>query len=157
GVGRPFGIGRLLPDHSKAVCHLRPRPDNKDLTVFADCCDRHFCSKLLHRRKRRIMNSGLFRSIRKKLAEAVCTALFTSCQLANAVPAVKEVDCTAGKNIRDVLAKAEPGDTIQITGSCSERLAITTDRVTLDGQGSATLNGGGTAGGSFTGVIHIQG
>ena len=49
------------------------------------------------------------------------------------------------------------GDTIRITGNCSERLTITTDRITLDGQGTAILDGGGPEGGSFAGVIVIDG
>jgi Right handed beta helix region len=101
------------------------------------------------------MNSGRFLSVRKSLVTA-WLALCTS-PLANTAPGVKEVNCSAGKNITEVLAKAEPGDAIQITGTCTERLAVTTDRVTLDGQGSATLNGGGSTGGSFAGVIEIQG
>jgi hypothetical protein len=96
-----------------------------------------------------MMNASLFRTI--------CGALLTTSQLAHATPGVKEVNCSTGKSVTDVLAKAEPGDTILITGACTERLAITTDRIRLDGQGSATLNGGGSAGGSFAGVIAIQG
>lgn len=101
------------------------------------------------------MSSGRFLSIRASLITALLT--FSTSTLANAASAVKEVNCSAGKNITEVLSKAESGDTIQITGTCTERLAITTDRLTLDGQGSATLNGGGSTGGSFAGVIEIQG
>src|SRR4030095_15928203 len=101
------------------------------------------------------MNSGRFLSVRKSLITA-WLALCTS-PLANTAPGVKEVNCSAGKNITEVLAKAEPGDAIQITGTCTERLAVTTDRVTLDGQGSATLNGGGSTGGGFSGGVEIPG
>jgi hypothetical protein len=102
------------------------------------------------------MNSGRFLLIRTRLFAAGWLALSAG-PLANTAPGVKEVNCSARKNITEVLAKAEPGDVIEITGTCTERLAVTTDRVTLNGQGSATLNGGGSTGGSFAGVIEIQG
>jgi hypothetical protein len=87
----------------------------------------------------------------------ICMALLMSIQLCYAVAGVKEVNCNTGKTIADVLARAEPGDTIRIVGTCNERLTVTTDRLTLDGQGLAVLNGGGSTGGSFAGVIVIDG
>ena len=57
---------------------------------------------------------------------------------------VKTVNCNSGETIAKVLDKAEPGDTIRVTGTCFERVTITTDRITLDGQGSATLDGAGS-------------
>jgi parallel beta-helix repeat protein len=126
------------------------------MTSFAGCCACRYRRKLGSGGEH-IMNLELFRSIRTKLFQAGWMALFTIGQLANAVPGVKDVNCGAGQNIIEVLAKAEPGDTIQIRGNCTERLAVTTDRVTLAGQDSATLNGGGNAGGSFAAVIAIQG
>jgi Right handed beta helix region len=54
--------------------------------------------------------------------------------------------------------EAKPGDTLQVTGTCQERVTITTDRLTLDGGDNAVLDGGG--GGStefFEGVVTIDG
>ena len=54
---------------------------------------------------------------------------------------------------------AQPGDTILITGACKERLTITKDRITLDGQGSAVLDGTGVAPSApeFNALITIDG
>jgi hypothetical protein len=55
------------------------------------------------------------------------------------------------------LARAHPGDTIRVTGTCVERVSIKTDRITLDGQGAATLDGGGGPIAEFDGVVIIDG
>src|SRR5262245_15167659 len=60
-----------------------------------------------------------------------------------------EVDCDKGKTIKDALRHAEPGDTIRLTGTCTERVVITTSRLTLNGQGSAVLDGTGLDPGDF--------
>ena len=67
------------------------------------------------------------------------------------------VNCDRGQNIAEVLAKADPGDTIRVTGTCVERVSIKTDRITLDGQGAATLDGGGGPIAEFDGVVTIDG
>jgi hypothetical protein len=53
------------------------------------------------------------------------------------------VNCDAGQTIGRALQRARPGTTIQVRGTCRERVVITTDRITLDGEGSAVLDGGG--------------
>ena len=66
--------------------------------------------------------------------------------------------CDKGQTLTEALRKAKPGDTLQVTGTCHERVTITTDRLTLDGGGSAVLDGGG--GGPtefFEGVVTIDG
>jgi hypothetical protein len=70
-----------------------------------------------------------------------------------------KVNCDTGGTITKALEKAKPFDTIQVTGTCKERFTITTDRLTLDGQGSAILDGGGgfKANAVFEGVITIDG
>jgi hypothetical protein len=103
------------------------------------------------------MNSSVLRSMGAMQFGTICTAILLWGQLAYAIPGVKDANCNNGTSITDALAKAEPGDTIRIAGTCAERLVITTDRVTLDGQGSALLNGGGGTGGSFAGVIALKG
>jgi hypothetical protein len=69
----------------------------------------------------------------------------------------KGVNCSIPRSLADVVAKAQPGDTIRINGTCYETVTITTDRITLDGQGSGVLDGGGAKPGSFAGVIVIDG
>jgi Right handed beta helix region len=68
-----------------------------------------------------------------------------------------EVNCGASETILKALQKAEPGDTIRVAGTCNERVVITTDRLTLDGQGRAILNGGGGAPTQLDGVVTIDG
>jgi nitrous oxidase accessory protein NosD len=78
--------------------------------------------------------------------------------VAGADSAVKKVKCDNGQTLTEALKKAKPGDTLQVMGTCQERVTITTDRLTLDGGGSTVLDGGG--GGPtefFEGVVTIDG
>jgi len=70
---------------------------------------------------------------------------------------MRVVNCDRGEEIARALARAEPGDTIRVTGTCVERVSIKTDRITLDGQGAATLDGGGGPTSEFDGVVTIDG
>ncbi|MGH8055979.1 MAG: hypothetical protein ACREOH_01890 [Candidatus Entotheonellia bacterium] len=56
-----------------------------------------------------------------------------------------KVNCGTGGALGPVLKKAKPGDTIRVTGTCDETVTITTDRLTLDGQGTTVIDGGGGA------------
>jgi hypothetical protein len=67
------------------------------------------------------------------------------------------VNCSREEKIAKALEKAEPGDTIRLTGTCFERVTITTNRITLDGQGAAILDGARSSAGEFDGVITIDG
>jgi hypothetical protein len=77
--------------------------------------------------------------------------------VAGADSAVKKVKCDNGQMLTEALKKAKPGDTLQVTGTCHERVTITTDRLTLDGGGSAVLDGGGGGPAEFEGVVTIDG
>jgi Right handed beta helix region len=77
--------------------------------------------------------------------------------VAGADSAVKKVKCDNGQTHTEALKKAKPGDTLQVTGTCQERVTITTDQLTLDGGGSAVLDGGGGGPTEFEGVITIDG
>ncbi len=63
----------------------------------------------------------------------------------------------AGLPLSRVLHMARPGDTIRITGTITERVIITTDGITLDGQGVGILDGGGGGPAEFDGVVTIDG
>jgi len=67
------------------------------------------------------------------------------------------VNCDAGQTIGRALQGAKPGDRIIVTGTCREKVIVSTDRVTLDGQGRAILDGGGGAPTELTGVVTIDG
>src|SRR5215510_8740263 len=77
--------------------------------------------------------------------------------VAGADSAVKKVACDKGQTLTEALKQAKPGDTLQVTGTCQERVTITTDRLTLDGGGSAVLDGGGGSPTEFEGVVTIDG
>jgi hypothetical protein len=81
--------------------------------------------------------------------------------LALAHPAIAEesvlkVDCDKGETITDALKHAASGDTIRVTGLCQERVTITTDRITLDGQGRAVVDGGGGGPAEFSAVVTVK-
>jgi Periplasmic copper-binding protein (NosD) len=77
--------------------------------------------------------------------------------VAGADSAVKKVKCDIGQTLTEALRKAKPGDTLQVTGTCQERVTITTDQLTLDGGGSAVIDGGGGGPTELEGVVTIDG
>jgi nitrous oxidase accessory protein NosD len=56
------------------------------------------------------------------------------------------VDCDAGEKIQQKIALAKPGDTVLVSGTCSENVAIPSEvvRITLDGQAKAVIQAPGT-------------
>src|SRR5437870_9468222 len=73
---------------------------------------------------------------------------------------VHHVNCDVlGQTITKALQTAQPGDTIRVQGTCEETVTMTTDRVTLDGGGSAVLQGpgGGQPGDVSHGLLNIVG
>ena len=54
---------------------------------------------------------------------------------------IHTVDCSAGEKIQDKIAAAGPGDIIQVSGDCSENVAIPSEvvRITIDGQGKTVI------------------
>lgn len=58
-----------------------------------------------------------------------------------AAPKVQEVDCGKGESIATALGKADPGDTINVKGLCSERVIIRTDAISLAGSPGAIIQG----------------
>jgi hypothetical protein len=55
------------------------------------------------------------------------------------------VDCSQGSTLGQALRSARAGDSIVVTGTCHEKVTITVDRLTLDGQGTAIIDGTTTA------------
>lgn len=58
------------------------------------------------------------------------------------MPTTHTVDCNAGEKIQDKIALAGPGDTILVSGNCSENTIIPPEvvRITLDGQGRTVID-----------------
>lgn len=58
-------------------------------------------------------------------------------------PRVFTVNCDVKPNLQKVLRKAAPGDTILVSGTCLENVEVPIEaqRITLDGQGTAVING----------------
>src|SRR5262244_3044068 len=86
----------------------------------------------------------------------VGVGLFLLAGTLSAAPNVKNVDCRT-HSLGEVIAKADPGDTLQVTGTCRERVVVTTDRLTIDGQGTAVIDGGGPSGGELSATVLIDG
>ena len=72
-------------------------------------------------------------------------------------PKVVDCACDDGHTLTEALTRARAGDTIRVTGTCTERVTITTDRITLDGGGTAVVDGGGGERTEFDGVIAVDG
>lgn len=71
-------------------------------------------------------------------------------------PSVRDVDCQK-QSLGDAIDKANTGDTLRVSGACRERVVVAVDGLTLDGQGTATIDGSGSSGGSLSGAILIDG
>ena len=56
---------------------------------------------------------------------------------------VVTVDCDNGGNIQGALDEAKDGDTINVSGTCNERATIILDNLTIDGGGTAIIDGTG--------------
>lgn len=76
---------------------------------------------------------------------ARCTALLLAIAgfavAAVAGAATLTVDCNAGEKIQERVVAARPVDTILVSGTCNENVAITSEivRITLDGQGKTVI------------------
>src|SRR5947207_8624810 len=90
--------------------------------------------------RKRMSRSDLNRGLQ------ACAAIILATGTSISSPAVRHVNCDK-HSLGDVLAKADPGDNVQVAGTCRERIAVAVDGVTLDGQRSAVVDGGGSAGG----------
>ncbi len=55
--------------------------------------------------------------------------------------ATHTVDCEAGETIANAMSRAHPGSTIVISGTCEEAVVVTHDGITLDGGGTAVIDG----------------
>ena len=72
----------------------------------------------------------------------------------------KHVNCDGGQSLADAVRHSKEGQTIHIRGTCRERVAITTPRLTLAGVGSAVIDGTGVGLGTdpeFDGLVVIDG
>ena len=74
---------------------------------------------------------------------------------AQADDAVKRVHCERGQSLARALEHARPGDTFLLSGTCQERVTIAIDWITLDGEGSAVIDGGGGPA-EFSAVVTIR-
>lgn len=55
----------------------------------------------------------------------------------------KKVTCNPKKSLNSTIAKLKPGDTLLVSGTCNENVVVGSElsRITLDGQGTAIING----------------
>ena len=50
------------------------------------------------------------------------------------------VNCD-NKSLQGAVDRAHQGDTINVSGTCDERITVRTDKITIDGGGSAVIDG----------------
>jgi len=64
------------------------------------------------------------------------------------------VDCDSAESLQDAINGAGTRDTIEVSGTCNENISLREQkrRITLDGQGTATINGAAT-----TSTINVRG
>ena len=67
-----------------------------------------------------------------------------------------QVDCDAGESIQAALDQAKNGDTINVSGTCNERVTIILDNLTLVGDGTAIIDGTGVGGGLPLLLVHAS-
>jgi hypothetical protein len=78
----------------------------------------------------------------------------------SALGSTRHVNCNVpGQTITRALKTTQAGDTIHVRGTCKETVTITTDRLTLHGIDSATIQGpgGGLSGDVAEGLLNIVG
>lgn len=66
-------------------------------------------------------------------------------ETSSALARILKVDCDKGKSLMHTLERAKPGDIIHVSGLCQETVTIIEDGLTLEGHGSAIIDGGGDA------------
>jgi parallel beta-helix repeat protein len=90
----------------------------------------------------------------KCVSQILSTALLGlgTLMLLCSVSEAKNVKVTCpSKTIQSAIAKLKPGDVLLVSGSCSETVDVPANisRITIDGQGTASLNGTDPAGGAI--------
>jgi hypothetical protein len=71
-----------------------------------------------------------------------------------------QVNCATGGSLAQAVQSVAPGRIIRVSGTCTEQVIVRTDRLTLDGQGTAVLDGGGAngpIGPEYVGVLTVRG
>jgi hypothetical protein len=92
-----------------------------------------------------------FRSIR-------ILGLLLACIVPGSYAKTLQVQCgMPGQTIEKALTQADPGDTIYIQGTCTGPIIITTDYITIDGGGTAVIQGAGLAFTLFDPLIGVSG
>jgi len=90
--------------------------------------------------------------VRLILGVALTSLLLTSTMATSAGAATVSVDCNAGGKIQTAMNTAVSGDTILVSGTCTENVTIRDElaRITIDGQSVATISAPGPAAAAFT-------
>jgi parallel beta-helix repeat protein len=80
--------------------------------------------------------------IKLKVKLLLCAALTSMSLATNSESATYQLACGSQRSISEALGELKPGDTLFISGACTENLVIAEQvvNVILDGQGTATIN-----------------
>jgi parallel beta-helix repeat protein len=79
---------------------------------------------------------------KQKVRMFLCAMLVSFSMAANSEAATHRLTCGEQRTISDALGHLKPGDTLVVSGTCNENVQIPEQvvNVTLDGQGTTTLN-----------------
>lgn len=100
------------------------------------------------------------RSIKTLTCVVALTTVLSGCGARAAAETTRTVNCDQpGRALAHIIETARPGDTIEISGTCNERIRITEGPLTIDGGGVAVLDGASVppADTEFNGLITVDG
>ena len=97
----------------------------------------------MNRKLNKLIRIALMLSLTLTILALVSTAINSRATATTVVPATVTVNCDAGGKLQTAVNAALPGDTILVSGVCNENVTVRDEaaRLTLDGQGSATIHG----------------
>ncbi len=83
--------------------------------------------------------------VRKVCFTAVLIVTTTSFLTTQLMARTLSVNCDSGRTLTQALSRAAPGDTVLVSGTCTETVTIATNDITVDGQLATIVDGGGGA------------
>ncbi len=95
------------------------------------------------------MNTILLKSI--SIAVSILALSLGSFTSKSFAAGKKNVDCPS-ESLQHAVDVAKPGWTINVTGTCEEKIVVSTDNVTIDGGGTAIIDGSGLGPGPLVSV-----
>jgi hypothetical protein len=92
--------------------------------------------------------------MRRTILTTLAVILALMLKGAAALAATSTVDCGAGQSLAAAVAAANPGDTLDFTGTCAGPVTVAVDNLTLDGGSVGIVDGGGASNALIVGGVH---